>query len=218
MTHNSFPVPLAVSPMAAHSRQVCRRRSLIRRVLGYTHIFTPNTINVAHVGFNHLHSTRFGPEGSVQGIPAQYGIQGIPQSAENGGLPNIDIAGLSNLGSNDYLPSDEVSQTLQVMDDFTKIYGKHSFKTGIEFQNVDFNTLQPAYSRGEFDFGGSSRDYTGIPFQDGDNTGRAQFLLTPTVASVPGGISGVGWSKPGACLQHQQDLRHADILCCLLPG
>lgn len=160
-------------------------------VVGYTHVFSPNVINVAHAGFNHLHSTRFGPEGSVSGIPAQYGIQGIPQGNENGGLPNIDIAGLSNLGSNDYLPSDEVSQTLQLMDDFTKIYGKHSFKTGVEFQNVDFNTLQPAYSRGEFDFGGSSRDYTGVPSQGGDNTGRAQFLLTP-IASTVGGPNGVG--------------------------
>ena len=48
-------------------------------VLGYTHVFTPSTINVARVGFNHLHTTRFGPEGSTQGIPAQFGIQGIPQ-------------------------------------------------------------------------------------------------------------------------------------------
>ncbi len=48
-------------------------------VLGYTHVFTPTTINVARVGFNHLHTTRFGPEGNTQGIPAQFGIQGIPQ-------------------------------------------------------------------------------------------------------------------------------------------
>ncbi|HEY3837550.1 MAG TPA: carboxypeptidase-like regulatory domain-containing protein, partial [Bryobacteraceae bacterium] len=80
-------------------------------VLGYTHVFTPSTINVVRAGFNHLHTTRFGPEGNTQGIPAQFGIQGVPQSNENGGLPAIVIAGLSELGSNDFLPSDEVSQT-----------------------------------------------------------------------------------------------------------
>ena len=158
-------------------------------VLGYTHVFTPSTINVVHAGFNHLHSTRYGPEGSVSGIPAQYGIQGVPQSTENGGLPAIVISGLSELGSNDYLPSDEVSQTLQITDDFTKIYGKNSFKMGVEYQDVHFNTLQPAYSRGEFDFNGN---YAGVPGVGGDNTGRAQFLLTPTAATVPNGISGVG--------------------------
>ena len=115
-------------------------------VLGYTHIFTPSVINVFHAGFNHLHTTRFGPEGTVNGIPANYGIQGIPQGNENGGLPAIVISGLAELGSNDFLPSDEVSQTLQVTDDFTKVYGKNSFKMGVEYQDVHFNTLQPAYS------------------------------------------------------------------------
>jgi hypothetical protein len=157
-------------------------------VLGYTHVFTPNTINVVHVGFNHLHTTRFGPEGATTGIPDQYGIHGIPSANENGGLPAIVISGLSELGSNDYLPSDEVSQTLQVTDDFTKIFGKNSFKMGFEYQDVQFNTLQPAYGRGEFDFNGN---YEGVPGQGGDNTGRAQFLITPGPSSV-GGPDGIG--------------------------
>ncbi len=158
-------------------------------VLAYTHVFTPSTINVARVGFNHLHTTRTGPSGSVSGIPDQFGIQGIPQGNLNGGLPNINISGLNALGSNDFLPSDEVSQTLQIVDDFTKIYGKNSFKMGFEYQDVHFNTLQPAYSRGEFDFTGN---FAGVPGQGGDQTGRAQFLLTPTATTVPGGVSYVG--------------------------
>jgi hypothetical protein len=157
-------------------------------VIGYTHVFSPSTINVARVGFNHLHTTRFGPEGTTDGIPAQFGIQGVPQGNENGGLPAIQIAGLSELGSNDYLPSDEVSQTLQVTEDFTKIYGKNSFKMGLEYQSVNFNTLQPAFSRGQFNFDGN---YAGVPSQAGDQTGRAAMLLTPTVSSV-GGPNGIG--------------------------
>jgi hypothetical protein len=158
-------------------------------VLGWTHVFNPSLINVLHGGFNHLHTTRFGPEGTVSGIPASFGIAGIPQSTENGGLPEFNISGLNDLGSNDFLPSDEVSQTLQITDDFTKIYGRQSFKMGVEYQDVHFNTLQPAYSRGEFDFTGN---YEGIPGQPGDNTGRAQLLITPIAATVPNGISYVG--------------------------
>ncbi len=158
-------------------------------VLGYTHVFTPTTINVFRVGFNHLHTTRFGPEGSTQDIPEQFGIQGIPQADENGGLPAILIAGFNQLGSNDYLPSDEVSQTLQITDDFTKIYGKNNFKTGFEYQDVNFYTLQPPFARGEFDFNGN---YAGVPNQGGDQTGRAQMLLTPIAATVTNGIGGVG--------------------------
>ena len=29
-------------------------------VVAYTHVFTPSTINVARIGFNHLHTTRTG--------------------------------------------------------------------------------------------------------------------------------------------------------------
>ncbi len=161
-------------------------------VLAYTHVFTPSTINVARIGFNHLHTTRTGPSSAVDGIPAQYGIQGIQQGNLNGGLPAIIISGLSNIGSSDYLPSDEISQTLQVVDDFTKVYGKNSFKTGFEYQNVHFNTLQPPFGRGEFSFTGN---FAGVPNQGGDLTGRAQLLLTPTAATVPNGVSYVGGSN-----------------------
>jgi hypothetical protein len=157
----------------------------------WTHAFTPNAINVARVGFNHLHTTRFGPEGNDLGIPASYGIQGIPQTSENGGLPEYDIGGLSTLGSNSFLPSDEISQTLQLTDDFTKIWKQHSFKMGVESQHIKFDTLQPAFSRGNFDYNGQ---YTDVPTENNGGTGRAQFLLTPTTASVPGGVNYSGGS------------------------
>ena len=161
-------------------------------VLAYTHVFTPSTINVARIGFNHLHTTRTGPSSSVTGIPSQYGFQGIPQGNLNGGLPQIIISGLNNLGSNDYLPSNEISQTLQVVDDFTKIHGKNSFKMGFEYQDVHFNTLQPPFGRGEFSFTGN---FAGVPAKAGDQTGRAALLLTPTATTVPNGISYVGGSN-----------------------
>jgi hypothetical protein len=162
--------------------------------LAWTHVFSPSLVNVARAGYNHLHTTRFGPVGSQAGIPAQYGIQGVPQQSENGGLPSIEMSGLSTLGSNAFLPSDEVSDTIQITDDFTKIYGQHSFKMGIEFQNVKFSTLQPAYSRGDFEYNNNtaSVSYTDIPNIGGGNTGRAQFLLDPIASTVPGGENYVG--------------------------
>lgn len=164
--------------------------------LAWTHVFTPSTINVVRGGYNHLHTTRFGPNGNTLGIPAQFGIQGIPQVPENGGLPAFAFSGLSTLGSNAFLPSDETTQTIQVTDDFTKVYGSHSFKAGVEFQRVQFNTLQPAYSRGQFSFNSNSGSvsYTDIPNVGGGQTGRAQFLLDPILTTVPNGINYVGGS------------------------
>lgn len=153
-------------------------------VLGWTRSLSPSTVNEARIGLTYIHTHRFGPEGNTLGIPDQYGIQDVPQVPENGGLPAFTIGGLNTLGTNAFLPSDEVNSTVQVTDNFSKAYGKHSFKMGFEFQHIKFGTLQPSWSHGQFDYNGT---YTG-----GDNTGIAQLLLTPVATSVPGGVDFVG--------------------------
>ncbi|MGC1296342.1 MAG: carboxypeptidase-like regulatory domain-containing protein [Alloacidobacterium sp.] len=154
-------------------------------VAAYTHLFTPTTVNVVRFGWDHLHTTRFGPEGSKLGIPAQYGIPSIPQVPENGGLPSFSGWNLSTLGSNNFLPSDETTQTSQITDDFSKIYGAHSFKMGIEYQHVKFGTLQPAWSRGQWEYNGS---FTDIPSNNSSTTGIAMFLVPPEAATVANGV------------------------------
>jgi len=158
--------------------------------LVWNHVISPTTVNNARVGLNYLHTTRNIPAANdLSDLPSQYGIMDIPQDHENGGLPAFGINGLQTLGGNSFLPSDEVSSTIQLNDDFTKIYGKHTFKMGVEWQHVKFSTLQPPWSRGQFNFDGT---YTDIPNVGGGNTGRAQFLLTPQASSVPGGVDYVG--------------------------
>ena len=61
---------------------------------------------------------------------------------------------------------------------------------GIEYQHVVFNTLQPAWSRGQFDYNGS---FTDIPSNNGSTTGIAQFILPPTAATASKGM-GVNYS------------------------
>jgi Carboxypeptidase regulatory-like domain len=157
--------------------------------IGYTHTFSPVMINEARVGFNYLKTTRSGPVANELGIPAQYGIQDVPQFPLNGGLPQFSINGLTSLGSNGFLPSAEVSSTLQVSDDVTRIFSKHTFKMGFEYQHVKFSTLQPPYSHGQYVYDGR---FTDIPSGTPGNTGRVGLLLTPTVSSVPGGVDYVG--------------------------
>jgi hypothetical protein len=164
----------------------------IQAALSWTHTFSPTVINEARLGENRLGTHRFGPVATQFGIPATYGIPGVPQCCENGGLPAFGISGLNTLGSNAFLPSDEVSQTTQVTDNFTKIYGSHTFKAGLEYQHVKYSTLQPPWSHGEYDYGGQ---YTNIPDGSTDYTGPAQFVLTPTLSTVPGGVNYVGGSN-----------------------
>src|SRR5438552_1346110 len=156
--------------------------------LGWTHTISPALVNEVRAGLNYLHTTRVSPAANdLSNLPlTQGGVVGIPQLSENGGLPAFGISGLATLGSNAFLPSDEVSSTFQITDDVTKIYSKHTFKMGFEFQHVKFSTLQPPWSRGQFDYSGL---YTEIPGVGKGKTGRAQFLLTPTVDSLGTGAN-----------------------------
>lgn len=141
--------------------------------LSYTHTFNPTTVNELRLGEDRLGTSRYGPVATQLNIPQQYGIQGIAQVSENGGLPGISVSGLNTLGSNSFLPSDETTQTTQLTDNLTKVYGSHTFKMGMEFQHIKFSTLQPAFSHGQLSYDGN---YAGI--------GMAQMLLTPQTNSL----------------------------------
>ena len=166
--------------------------------LGYTHTFSPTLINEARAGYTRGHDTREPSGASTMGIPAQYGIQGIPQLPLNGGLPYLGIGTLSGVGGAGWLPGNRFSDTEQMTENLTKVYSKHTFKGGAEFQYIYFPWLAPPASKGTFYFDGN---YTSMPLMQTSSgpangvdgtTGRAQFLITPGNATVPNGINNEG--------------------------
>jgi hypothetical protein len=162
--------------------------------LSYTHSFAPTLVNEARVGFNREHTTRAQADAEdTTNIPAQFGIQGIPQLPGNGGLPYLGIGGLAQLGSTEWLIGDRYSNTIQFTENLTKIYKTHTFKGGFELQKISAPWLSPPYSRGAFDFNGQ---YTSIPNVTDSSVGRAQFLLAPT-PGAPGGADSVNASNFG---------------------
>ncbi len=158
-------------------------------VLSETHSFSATFINEARIGVNRIASSRLQAYGTTLGIPQQYGIGGVPQVPSNGGLPTIDIAGLTQLGGSGYLPSIEYSTVGQFSDTLTKNAGKHNIKAGYEYQRLRFSVLQPPAARGNFYFDGN---YTEVPNTSGGNTSIAQMLLTPIPTFTPGGTNYLG--------------------------
>ena len=157
--------------------------------LSETHAFSPTFVNEFRLGYNHLSVSRVQPNANTQGIPEQFGIQGVPQGNSNGGLGSIYFGSLSSLGSSQYLPSIELSTTSQITDNLTKIVGRHSFRVGFEWQRLGFSILQPIAARGTWAFSGY---YTEVPTTTGGNTDYAQMLLTPIPGTVPGAFDYVG--------------------------
>ena len=173
--------------------------------LSESHTFSPSLINEARLGFNRIDTTRVQPGGNTLGVPAQFGIQGVPQVPSNGGLGTFFISGLTNLGSNQFLPSIEYSNTLQFTDNVTKNLGRQSIKVGFEFQHLRFSILQPPSGRGAWNFSGV---YTEVPTTSGGNTGLAQMLLTP----IPGTVAGASDFVGGADNVQASNIANTDMV------
>lgn len=158
--------------------------------LSETHVFSANLVNEARVGYSRLHSLLAQYDtNNLTNIPAQFGIQGIPQVPGNGGLPLFTIGSLHALGQPAYLPADKWSNTIQATENLTKIAGSHTLTMGAEFQNVRWPDTTPPSSRGQFAYNGA---FTSVVNQTDGSTGIAQFLLTPTASTVPGGVNYLG--------------------------
>jgi len=157
--------------------------------VGYTHIFTPSLVNDLHVGRNHIFQNSLSSFGTTSGIPDQYGIQGIPQVANNGGLPSISLRGLTGLGVRSYNPTLSEIGSIEVVENLTKTYKNHTFKMGVQYDHIAGAITQPPYGRGNFTYSGQ---YTDVVNNNSNLLGMADMLLVPIASTVPGGMSNVG--------------------------
>ncbi len=154
-----------------------------------THIFSPTTINEFRLGYSHVNTIRLQPFGNSGGLNAQYGIPGIPDVPPNGGLAQINISGLNQLGGHNNLPLNEVNGNLQLHDNVSKQIGAHSLRMGMEYQRVKVGVFSAQFPHGYFAYSGQ---YTTVPNGNAANTGIAQFVLDPQVSTSPNGIDNVG--------------------------
>jgi len=175
--------------------------------LGETHIFTPTLTNEAHLGWTHNIEQILPTDSTTMGIPAQFGIQGVPQITDNGGLPIFNIGGLSTLGTSCCMPTLSTITTLEFMDNVFKVYRNHNFKAGVQFDRFYGGLIQSLFGKGQFAINGQ---YSDIPNLNTSTNGIADLILTPAATTVPNGIDNVGGlsSFQGTNTAPTRDLRH----------
>ena len=160
--------------------------------VGYTRILTPTLTNDMHVGMVHSDKEQVSVWGNDFGssacsgtvtpgpgtcnIPLEYGIQGVQQVQYNGGLPIINIGGLTGLGVGNYSPTIQYVWSLEGVDAVTKLYRNHTFKTGIQVDDLEADISQPPQGRGDLSFNGQ---YTDISNKSTGLNGIGDLLVTP---------------------------------------
>lgn len=157
--------------------------------VGYNTAFTSTLANEMHVGMVHADKFQRSIYGNTFGIPANYGIGGVPQVTNNGGIPPITINGLTHIGVGNFTPTIQTVYSIEGSDSVTKALRGHTFKTGIQVDDLVANISQPPQGRGNYTFNGQ---YSDVPNKNQSLNGIADLLLVPTASTVTGGIPNVG--------------------------
>jgi len=138
-------------------------------MLSWTHIFSPNLVNEARVGFSRLVTARAQANANTDEFKA-FGIGGYdPTTTLNGGLPQMGLARYSQIGANDWLPTKEYNNEWDLIENLSLTMGSHSLKFGGEFRQLHFPFFQVPFPHGEMNF---SRTETAYPSNTNDAGGQ----------------------------------------------
>ena len=115
---------------------------------------SPNELNEVRFGYSRFR-TSFNSSDATPGNP--YYIDpstlGLDMGTGHVGLPEIDFNGdLENLGATAYsVPRGRLSETFQILDNFTYIHGRHTWKFGGEYHRYDVQSYNDNLERGLLD-------------------------------------------------------------------
>ncbi len=120
------------------------------QVLSLSLLSTPSSSHINEVRFGYTRYTTSFSSLNANWNPADYGLNfGTGEL----GLPEFDFTGIENLGAIGYsVPRGRTSQSFQILDNFTWIAGKHTWKFGGEFRRAAISNFNDNLERGIYQF------------------------------------------------------------------
>jgi len=145
----------------------------------WNHTFSATALNEARFAFLRFNYSAVTPVNTINA--GAYGFTGItPQVPTYAQLPVMAVSGFFTLGFSTNGPQPRIQNTYQVTDNFSKVWGHHTFKAGfnmdrLELNNPFFNSLNGDYTyngSGVFSTGNAGADFLlGIPDSYGQGSG-----------------------------------------------
>lgn len=145
-----FPLPLVGSGSKTDGSFAKRRVNMI--ALGHSHILSPTTLHDLRVGWNRIRDDITPLTGTLSAPEA--GFKGIPQDPRVSSLPQIGIAGFSQVGEGAFLPNLKISEIVSVNNSLSLIRGNHSLRMGTNLRWLRNYWTISGQVRGQFDMTG----------------------------------------------------------------
>jgi len=153
-------------------------------VIADTYTFSPSLISEFRIGYNRRHTTK-APDAENQNWAEQLGIPGVsgasfPLFVPSGSSATAVIPSLGVGNGQTYYRtgpggvSSEVWEDMQLQENLTKVWGRHTVKGGFELIKTRYNLLAEALPSGKYFMGG-----TEFPFATAGTSGNdfADLLL-----------------------------------------
>lgn len=181
---NNQDPPWTGNPVAGNGNFATAYRIRERSVaIAWDDTLRSSLLNEVRFGFNrdYAHSDPIGLQLGTS-LASDFGLAGIPVSANSAGIPPIEINGLTRIGTSPWRPQFQISQVWQVLDNLSWLKGNHSFKFGYEYRRWSNNFLDIRAPQGEIGVNGiyTAAGSFGLPdflLGDVDST----VFVTPTV-------------------------------------
>ena len=109
---------------------------------------SPSKINEVRFGYSRYRT-------SFSSLDADFDPSSVGLNFGTGklGLPEFDFTNIENLGATGFsVPRGRTSQTFQILDNFTWLRGRHTFKFGGEFRRAAISNFNDNLERGIFQF------------------------------------------------------------------
>jgi hypothetical protein len=142
-------------------------------------VLSPTMVNEARFGYTRFFNSAGRELAFVRDVVTELAIPGLPSGAPvTWGIPSISITGYSGFGDDSEGPYANDNNSLQFVDNFSWIRGKHSFRFGGEFRRDNFQQVGNQFARGSFGFDPEATGITGatLASRTGGNA-FADFLL-----------------------------------------
>ena len=139
-----------------------------------TRSFSATTVNEARFGYSRFFNSIGRFLANDRDVVTEIGIPGLKGGPPvQWGIPNVTLTGYSGFGDDTEGPYANDNNTTQLLDNFSWIKGKHTFRFGGEWRREHFNQVGNQFARGQFTFQpNATRSAAGA----GGNT-FAEFLL-----------------------------------------
>jgi hypothetical protein len=163
--------PWTSNPVAGNGNFATQYRIHTQQLsMGWTWALSNSVLNDARFGFSRdfAHSDPVGVE-LGKSLAPDYGLTGIPVTANTAGIPPIEIRGLTRLGTAPWRPQSQISQSWNFIENLSWLKGSHSFKFGYQYLRRSDNFADIRAPQGELQINGI---YTG-----NSSFGLPDFLL-----------------------------------------